>query len=399
MPICINTVHSTTASNSIYGGNGTTSLVQTPSGVIYYFAPDNGSDLAYTKSSDNGLTWSLPAVIFTGSVTNLAVWYDRWSGINADLIHLAYTDSGVDDTRYRTLDAGNSDALSTETTIFAGTDTASGGVLSVTRSRGGNVYCYTVIDAGVEGGFFKLLSANVPNGAWEAALTNPEALAPTDQIILAPGFAADNHDIMAIFWDASANQISRYVYDDSANTWGESIFTGTFVDVPGTGGSYPSAPHFYAAVDLTNSQIVVLAWNGIDGASSDLTCWTVTESAITAKTDVVLNGTDDQGLCSLCLDTINGIWWAFYCGKSDGSETMLTAIRIYCKASKDGGATWGAETQITPTAFTLPWMATFPRMLASCPTPPPVAFADRTSGISWAKVAAHIAFPRARMIL
>ena len=179
-----------------------------------------------------------------------------------------------------------------------------------------------------------------------------------DMVLLFPGFAADNQDITAIFWDASANEISRKLYDDSANTWGEtSISTGMADQVATT-----AFPHFDGFVDIANSRIVLVAWNGVDTASADLLGWTVTESAITAfTTPVVSNGTDDQGLCAITLDTVTGDWYCFYGGKSDGSETFLTSINIYYKVSQDDGATWGPETQLTNTARDTTWLVATPR--------------------------------------
>ena len=351
-------------------GGATNYLVQTPSGVLYQIINDNGSDVAFRKSSDGGFTWGDETIVYTGVVTALSIWYDKWSDLAGGLIHCAYQESGTDDTLYRTIDTASSDALSTQTTIFAGVDTASGGCLSITRSRGGNVYCYTVIDAGAEGGFYKLLNANVPNGAWEAVLAGPEALATTDQMILVPGFAADNQDIMGIFWDASANRISRYIYDDSGNTWAETEFGApmTFTDNAASNGF----PHFSAAVDLTNSQILVAAWNAVDTPNADLTCWTVTESAITAKTNVVTDSTDDQGLCAISLDTTTGYWWVFYGGKSDGSETFATALKLYYQSSTDSGSTWSGETLLSVTAAQeLRGLYPIPRVLSAVTTPPP----------------------------
>jgi hypothetical protein len=264
------------------------------------------------------------------------------------LIHCAYTDSGTDDTVYRSINAASGDALSTATVIFAGASTLAGDQLSITRARGGNLYCRTCIDAGTEGGFFR--STDV--GATWGSRTINEALATQDMMILLPGFAADNQDIMGFFWDVSANEISRQLYDDSADTWSEtSIATGMVEQVAAT-----SFPHFDAAVDITNSQNILVAWNGVNAANSDLMCWTVTESAITPKTNVVTNSVDDQGLCALGIDTDTGHWYVWYGGKSDGSETYLTAINIYMKASKDSGATWGPETRVTSDAYNIKWL-------------------------------------------
>lgn len=354
-----------TATNLQFGGGGTSYIVQANNGSLYYFYIDTASDLKYRKSNDDGFTWTDSISLYTGTVTQFAVWYDRWSGINSDLIHYVVTNSDIDDdVNYRTIDTASSDALSTQTVVFAGASAVlSGSSISLTRARGGNVYCKATIDAGAEGGFFRLPNANVPNGAWDAARTNTEALATTDQAILMPGFGADNQDILCIFWDASANQISRYIYDDSANSWAESIFTGTFTDVvPNT-----AFPHYAATPDLTNSQIIVIAWNAIDTANADLTCWTVTESAITAKTDVVTNSTDDQALAALALDIDTGDWHAFYAGKSDGSETWTTSVNLYRKVSKDQGTTWGSEELLTVQPGNIKWITTCPRITGAKP--------------------------------
>lgn len=376
-----------------FSGGGTTYLVQTPTGVLYLVYVDTGSDVAFKKSSDGGLTWSASTVVFTGTVVGLSIWYDRWSNISAGLIHCAYTESGGSDTLYRTINTESSDALSTQTTIFAGTSSAAGGSVSICRARGGNVYCRTCIDAGAEGGFYRLPNANVPNGAWDAARTVNEALATQDKMILLPGFAADNQDMIGIFWDNSANEISRQLYDDSANSWSESSIATSM-----TGQNAATAwPHFDAAVDLTNSRIILVAWSAIDGANADLRCWTVTESAITeTAANVVLNGTDDQGLCAITLNTTTGYWHVFYAGKSDGSETYSSALNFYTKVSTDGGATWGPETKLTSFSAAIPTS-----YLASCPryTGPPIFVYNIDRTLDELYVNVEIGYPVARSII
>src|SRR3972149_1845211 len=166
-----------------FSGAGTQYLVQTSAGVLYLVYVDDTSDVSFKKSTDGGLSWTAPTEIFAGTVTALSVWYDRWSNISAGLIHLAYTESGADDTLYRTINTESSDALSTQTTIRLGTATATGGGPPVCRARGGNVYCATMINAGTEGGFFRLPNANVPNGAWDAARTTVFEAVTSDQVI------------------------------------------------------------------------------------------------------------------------------------------------------------------------------------------------------------------------
>ncbi len=328
-----------------FDGAGTQYLVHANNGAIYYVYVDNNQDVTYRKSTDGGIIWGDGIVVFAGTATNMSVWYDRWSGLSTDLIHVAYTESVTDDTLYRTIDTGSSDTLSTQTSIFAGTSTAAGGHLSITRAVGGNVYCKTVIDAGAEGGFFRLPNANVPNGAWDAARTVDETIATQDQMILLPDLtAADTQDIMAIFWDASADEISRKLYDDSANSWAETSIATTMVDRVSTN----DWPNFSATVDLTNSRILLAAWSTTDAANADLRMWRITNSSISEQTNVVLNSTDDQGMCGITVDTANADHIVvFYVGKSDGSETYNTDVNLYCKATTDGGSTWGPETLLT----------------------------------------------------
>lgn len=357
MPRWVETIAAQTNARDMITGAGVQYLIQANNGHLYLIYIDNAADITWRKSTDGGFSWGPQTVIFAGSATALSAWYDRWSGIAGDLIHIAYQESGTDDTLYRTIDTASADALSTQTSIFVGSTTANGGTLSICRARGGNVYCATMIDAGAEGGFFRLPNANVPNGAWDAARTTVFEAATQDQVILLPGFAADNQDMIAIFWDASADEISRKLYDDSANTWGETSIAASMVDQPAT----TAYPHFDAFVDLTNNRNVIAAWSAVDLANADLRCWTVTEVTITEVTNIVQNSTDNQGLCAISINTGLDEWWAFYAGKSDGSETYLTDLNLYCKASRDAGTTWGVETKVTDVSHERGWLATIPR--------------------------------------
>lgn len=373
-----------------FNGAGAQWLIQTPAGVLYLVYVDTGSDVAFKKSTNYGLTWSNPTVVFAGTTTAVAVWYDRWSDIAAGLIHIAYQESATDDTLYRTVNTESSDALSTQTVIFAGTSTATGGCLAITRARGGNVYCATMIDAGAEGGFFRLPNANVPSGAWDAARATVFEAITGDMVLLFPGFAADNQDIIAIFWDASANEISRKLYDDSANSWAETSIATSMADQVAT----TAFPHFDGFVDIANASITVAAWNGVDTANADLRCWIIDESNISEVSEVVLNGTDDQGLCAITLDTANNHWYCFYAGKSDGSETWGTSVNIYYKVSTDEGDNWGPETPLTNSARDTTWLIATPRWNTHFT----VAFHNDIA-LDELMVSAPIAQPRANFVL
>lgn len=345
-----------TAASSHYTGGGFNYLVQANNGALYLLYIDAQSDVIFTKSTNGGFTWSNPTAVFTGTARTVAVWYGRWSGLSNDKIYIAYNDDGNGDILFRTLDTGSSDTLGTETTVFAGTSSAAGGSLSITLGRNGHVRVAGSIDAGAEDGAW---SSTDDGATWADTIADPSEGATQDQYLLLPGWNADTADVMLIFVDASANGLTVKRYDDSGNSWAEStiVADGSFTDQTASN----AFPHVAAFVDLTNSRNIVVAWNAVDAANADLQCWIIDDTSITAVTDVVTNSTDDQGLCAIGIDTNTGYWYAFYGGKSDGSETYSTAIKIYYKVSTDNGTTWGSETEISSVARTTQWLACTPR--------------------------------------
>jgi hypothetical protein len=330
----------TTFSQVTYSGRGTLYQVTTLTGKIYEFYIDVSNDPGFRTSTDYGQSWSAFTALKATTCTMFSIWYDRWTdptGGLGDYIHCAYADSGSDDVFYRTIDTSNADTLGTERTPFAGSSTASGCYLSITRTRGGNVIIGGTIDAGVELFCYKTANLGVN---WSSIAAVAEAT--NDQMIMMPGWGADNQDAMCFFWDNDATEISVKYYDDSANSWSEASIA-TSVTNTTTG-----QPQFAAAVDHTNSQNLLVFWTITDTANADLRCFKVTQSAQTeTASNVVLNSTDDQGMCGIVIDKTTEDWYVFYIGKSDGTETYNSSVNIYYKISTDDGATWGSETALT----------------------------------------------------
>lgn len=341
---------------SFYKGNliegaSLLSYVQTPSGVLYHFYVAHDSDLLYRKSFDGGFTWSKGVLIFAGTVFAAAIYYDKWSGLPGNLIHIVYTDTAVDDTFYVNLNTVD-DAVSVATTVFAGASAVQdGGHLSLVRAAGGNLLCHTNIDAGAEGGFFR----SVDVGANWTSRTLNEALAIDDQIVLLPGKDADTQDVMGIFSDASANEMSVWRYDDSANTWAETSIATAMVSVK----SYnpPYYPRMAGATHPDLSFNVVVAWSAINSAGAKLRCWTVSASAIVEKTPVINSSGGNQGLCNIAINRETGDWYVVYVGKEDGTEKFPTSpgnlAAVYYKVSKDQGVTWGNEILLSANRWVL----------------------------------------------
>lgn len=341
-----------------FNGGGTNYLVKSVNGVYpyYMFFVDGANDLSLTKSYD-GITWTTPSVLHAGTMIAISVWYRRWSGINSDVVDIAFTESVNSDIRYLSLDL-STETLGSEIVVFNGVSTASGGSLSITTCRDGTLRVVGSIDNGVEDGAW----SSIDNGAtWGDTIADPSEGATNDQYYALPGYNSDQADFMIVFVDASANGLSVKRYDDSANTWTETaLITDTnFVDVtPST-----NYPHVACVADVTNSRNIVIAWGAVDSANADLRCFIITDTTITEVTNVVLNSTDDQGFAALGIDTTTGDWYAFYGGSSDGAQTFPTSIALYYKVSTDDGATWGSETRITWTDdfYSILWLACTPQ--------------------------------------
>lgn len=348
------TIETNVSSNCLGGGFNAQHIVRAAAGVWYwFFASATNADLYYVKSSNYGVTWNAPVLVKSGiTLAGLAVWFDKWTpGDSGTVIHLAYYETTTGDVFYRALDT-NGDALGTEITVFNGASGAAGanGALAVAKSRAGRILVAYDIDGGTETGFNK--SNDYPVTGFGAALGNPNEGASTDYYLLFPGNDADSADMWMVFWDRSANELSLKVYDDSANSWSEtSIATGMTDLVAST-----AVPQFAGAVRNSDGHLLLLAWENADTVNAKLRCWDVNGAAsITEKTNVVTASTDDQAMCALGIDTDADTLYAFYAGKTDGTETAYSALNVYYKTSANGGTTWGAETLLSgaarPVAF------------------------------------------------
>jgi hypothetical protein len=331
-------------------------LVKTPGAVIYAFFVSSIDNVMYwVKSSDGGFTWTDPVLVknIGASQSGWAVWYDKWTpGDTGTKIHIWTFDTTADDVIWKTLDTA-SDTLSAEVVVFAGASSGASGstCISGTKAIGGNLYVAFDIDGGTETGFYRSVDAGT---SWAARTDMNEAT--SDYYYLAPGYAADTQDILCIFWDRSASEISRKIYDDSANTWAETSIAASMTALA----SSTAASNFSIAVDDANNKILLAAWSATDTANADLRFWAIDETTISEKTNVVLNSTDDQGMCAVALATDTTTIYVFYGGKSDGSETFPTAINFYYKTSTDGGTNWGSETRLSTITRSYDYLMTFP---------------------------------------
>lgn len=336
-------------------------LVMTTDGLIYsIFCSQIDNSIYFVQSGDEGFSWSIPVLVkaLGGVNSGFGVWYDRWTpGDTGTKIHIWFFDQANDDVGYRSLDTAD-DSLGTEVVVFAGgtTGTAANTCISGTKAIGGNLYVAFDIDGGTETGFYRSVDAGAN---WTARTDVNEAI--SDYYFLAPGFALDTNDIICIFWDRSASEISRKVYDNSGDSWAESSIATSMTAI----GSSTCSPQFSILVDDTNNKVLLVAWSNRATLNADLRFWSIDESTITEGTNVVLNSGGNQQMCTLGLNTGSNILYCFYGGKSDGSESAGTSINIYYKISSDFGVTWGSETPITGSGRNYDYLMTFPLFIST----------------------------------
>lgn len=332
-----------TNNRKVLGNNGR-QIVAVSSTHVYLFFSDDNADLAYTKSTDGGKTWSTKTVVAASiTIETMSIWFDGWTpGDAGTIIHVAYIEAGIDDVLYGHLDT-STDTWTGPVTVFAGASSTTTATIAIWKTRGGNLICVYNIDGGTERGAAK--STN--GGTSFSAIADPTE-ADADQLLGFPGNYTDNQDADLIFWDISANEISIKVYDDSANSWAETSISGSMNDVsPST-----CQPQFAGAIRASDGHLILAAWNDRNVSTQDLKTWDINGSgSITAKTDVLTNVQNAQCV-GIQIDQSNDYIYCYYFGKSDNSESFTgNGFGMYRKESHDGGATWINELFVQSVKF------------------------------------------------
>ena len=313
--------------------------VWTDEDTAYVFYINAAEDLVYRKTVDGGANWAAAVSVKEATVEASSIWFDKWTpGDAGTKIHISYIESDSDDVLYRRLDTAT-DILSDEVIIFNGASAAfssawNARTLDITKARGGNLYCGFWIDNDAENGFYR----STDGGAnWTARTTMADGVA-VDLILLEPGDEADTNDIWCFYWDASANEISLKVYDDSGNSWGETAI----------GGSMAESAEYYqmsAAQRASDNHVILAAWSQLNNAASDLMVWDIGGDGvgeINAKANV-LTDTPEAAQCAVFINQQNDDIYVAYLKGTD----WTTLVRAFYKKSIDGGANWGNETALS----------------------------------------------------
>lgn len=305
-------------------------------GYLFFVDDDTPTGLKYKKTTDGGATWGSPVNVMTGVATGGYDIHPDWhtSGDSGTKIHIWAFSTGLDDVLYWTLETAT-DTLSSPVTVFTGVSAAvvRGSFVSGAKMRGGNLYCAFQLDAGGEFGFCRSTDAGA-NWTNRAALV--EAL--NDQCYLFPGNAADANDCWALYHDASTDELTLKVHDDSADTNSESAVIATMVDnTDVSAGRYG----FDGAIRHSDGHLIAAVVTERDTATADFRVFDINGTGSIVEKTAIATNIDDLYYPQVYITTAGHIYIA-YVGKRDGSETLDTSAGVYYVLSTDGGATWSA---------------------------------------------------------
>lgn len=309
-------------------------FVQVDANTYYiFFTFGESGQAAYVKSVDGGATWSSRVDISPGSGnTRFDIYYQRWNGVSEpNVIHIFRYFNSTGETRgiwYSKLDL-TTDELVIDNYLVSAMGAVADSAGGICVARDGSIYV-TMWD--VDGGQMWRSTDGGTTWTEEAASFSTST---SGLVYMWPDYSSsDPADILAIYWNRSSEQLSVRQYDQSAGaiTITEIIAT---IDLDTT--NYPIP---LSAVVAQNGHVLVNAWNGAAGASTDLLSWDVYGATVTARTDVLTNAAYGIGVAS-SIDAQDR-WWVWY-GRDNGGAAA-SSMEIYYKRSTDYGVTWSSET-------------------------------------------------------
>ena len=315
------------------------------SGTLVLVGSTNNQDLVIWRSQDGGLTWVIEHEINIGGTLHVAVWYDGWSNIADDTVHIVYSESDADDIEYVPYDI-SANTLGTNSVILAGTSASPDqGRMSITVAENGDIYVTGYIDDATEGGDWK--SSN-GGSTWNALTFAILAEAGADDYgVLVPTLGSTNtSDCAYFYYDHSAFEVSVKYFNNITGNQTETIITSV--------GELPQQddPIFgrviSVALDLTNDLVYAFFWNDErDVATADLLCYEVDfsggTSSVTARTNVITNAAIGGGNVFATIDNTNGDLYVMYQASENEVSGSYGTGDYYWKRSTDGGVTWSQE--------------------------------------------------------
>lgn len=316
-------------------------MVWTSPTVVYAFF-NVGVRIQYRKSIDGGLTWAARVQISTLAARRFVIYYDRWTaGDVGNEVHIFFGRQGPDGAAYVSFDTSNDtigSVVTIDSTVRPNFD--ANFCLSISKSRGGNLGVVGWHHGGAaalpqDRGFWTSPS---PYTTWTKRADPTETNTEREDVILFPGNEADNQDFWLVYHDESAQQVSLKVFDDSANSWSETVITGAGdTDAGGVlsglmiaGSVRHSDGHLFLTVKTSPT-------------ANDLRSWEINGAASIVERGVVISveaGMQDLGMM---IDQNSGRIYAVYANQQANHD-----VRYH--TSDDGAVTWSVAIRFNDTA-------------------------------------------------
>lgn len=300
---------------------------------------DPGDDLATTRTTDKGSTWS-ETTQHIADVNQVAVWYDKETpGDTGTLVHMAWLDSTAQTLFYQTIDVADG-SLGTRRTVQASLTVdilPELSRLAITKAVNGNLMIAFSTQTEIES-----LRSTDSGANWTDRADPYETAIEEDYLLLFPA-NVDAGDVAGIFWDRSANEISIKMYDDSANTWTETSIATSMTD---------DTLHINmdGSVRHSDNHILFAAHSNDNSTTDDLLTWDLTVDSIasptvTAKTNIFTNQ-NAAAQVSVFINQQNDDVYVAYLKGGTWQETVDVVYHL----STDDMANWAAESAYSQAA-------------------------------------------------
>lgn len=301
-------------------------------GAIIFVNTDG--DITARKTTDGGASWGSQIVLEAETAVSLAAWFDQQTpGDTGDLIHIAYHADTAGQVRYANFDI-SAGAWSTPNNVGAlnASATQNSNQIAIHKTRSGRIIV-TAVTSAVGSVAAK---ADSPWSSW-TSITSPFESNANDQVLGVVPNTGDNNDGAILFWDISANQISIKVYDDSGNSWTETIIASSQAEST-------TWKQMASTMRLSDGHILLATWSQFDNAAADLRFFDIYADTVASVFFVekanVLTNTDNAAMVDVFVNQNSDTIYVAY-----GIGTNPTAdLIINYKKSTDDGDSWGEQT-------------------------------------------------------
>lgn len=311
--------------------------VSPSTGYVFYMDQGNNG-LVYRKTTTNGTSWSTDTEILNLDHNSIATWADwQTPGLSGTKIHFGTMSyAAIDELYYHYFDVYD-DSYSSTVLVESLTDVAATPdqrfhMTSITKTRGSTLaYAYRAYNDGVTDDYG--FETSIDDGNTWITKSSPWETA-YDYIRLYPGNLSDPDDLLAVFWDIDATELSLKTYDSSGNSWSEdSISDNMTPDID-------KYLNFDADLRHYDGNIILAAWSEFNSATAVLKAWDIEDGDnITALTDIVSKGSGSGCFqTDVFIDQTNNTIYVSYL-----KGTIETSVGVYYQYSNDGGITWSGE--------------------------------------------------------